>query len=151
MMNNGVTTVMKFRTLKRHFREGVKNIFRNGWMSVASIGAVTVTLVLVSAFLTIMLNLNEMAKKVEEDVEINALIDLTASKEDIKALGKEIEKLDDIDSVVFSSNDEELRKFMDSMGDEGDSWGLLIRTTLCVTHILLKLFILKIPSGLPAK
>ncbi|WP_217588543.1 permease-like cell division protein FtsX [Lentibacillus saliphilus] len=116
---------MKFRTLKRHFREGIKNIFRNGWMSIASIGAVTVTLVLVSAFLIIMLNLNQMAKKVEADVVINALIDLTADSEDIKALGEDIEKLDGVESVIFSSNDEELKKFMDSMGDEGDSWGLI--------------------------
>src|SRR5699024_9466623 len=81
---------MKFRTLLRHFREGVKNIFRNGWMSVASIGAVTVTLILVGAFVALMLNINEMAIKVEEDVEIKALIDLTADEDDIKDVSDRI-------------------------------------------------------------
>src|SRR5699024_9224089 len=92
---------MKFRTLKRHYREGTKNIFRNVWMSVASIGAVTVTLILVGAFVALMLNINQMAIKVEEDFEIKALIDLTAEEDDVKTLGEEIESMEGVDSVRF--------------------------------------------------
>src|SRR5699024_7225078 len=57
----------EMRTFKRHIREGIKNIFRNGWMSVASISAVTVTLTLVGVFVALMLNLNHMAEQVEKD------------------------------------------------------------------------------------
>src|SRR5690625_1559699 len=85
--------VMKFKTWTRHFREGLKNIVRNGWMSVASIGAVTVTLVLVGTFVTLILNINQMAIKVEEDVEIKTLIELTADEEEIKQLAESIEKI----------------------------------------------------------
>lgn len=115
---------MKFRTMTRHIREGFKNIARNGWMTVASIAAVTTTLILVGAFLALMLNLNQMANKVEEDVKINTLIDRTADPDVITELGKEIKDINGIDSVVFSSNDEELEKLINSMGDDGKSWEL---------------------------
>src|SRR5699024_9752204 len=114
----------KFRTVKRHIREGSKNIFRNSWMSIASIGAVTTTLILVGAFLIIILNLNQIADNIEGDVEINALIERTADAEEIKKLGKEIEQLGNVKDVAFSSKDEELQKFIDSMGEGGESWEL---------------------------
>src|SRR5699024_3350949 len=99
VMNPGVNTAMKFRTVKRHIREGSKNIFRNSWMSIASIGAVTTTLILVGAFLIIILNLNQIADNIEGDVEINALIEPTADAEEIKKLGKEIEQLGNVKDV----------------------------------------------------
>lgn len=123
-MSNEVITVMMIRGTMRHIREGFKNIIRNGWMTVASILAVTTTLVLVGVFLALVLNLNEMAKNIEGDVQINALIDVTAEKDEIIALGSEIEKISGVDTVQFSSNDEELQKLIDSMGEEGSSWEL---------------------------
>ncbi|TMN21344.1 permease-like cell division protein FtsX [Lentibacillus cibarius] len=113
---------MKFRTIKRHFREGMKNIFRNGWMTVASVGAVTITLMLVSAFLALMLNLNHMASGLEEEVQIDALIDRAATETDIKELRTEIQKIDEVGSVTFSSKDEQLEKLIEDMGEEGDTW-----------------------------
>lgn len=115
---------MKFRTMKRHVREGMKNIFRNGWMTVASVGAVTVTLILVGAFLALMLNLNQMAKKIEEDVQIDVLIDPTSEEADITTLGGQIKEIDQVDTAVFSSKDDELDKFIKSLGEEGQSWEL---------------------------
>lgn len=119
-----MNTAMKARTVKRHLRQGVKNIFRNGWMTVASIGAVTVTLLLVAAFLAVILNLSHMADKVENDVELKVLIDVTANADQIQELGNEIEKLDKVDSVVFSSKEDELNQLIKSMGEEGKSWKL---------------------------
>lgn len=116
---------MKFRTMKRHIREGFKNILRNGWMSIASIGAVTVTLILVGTFVAIMLNVNQMANKVEEDVVIKALIDLTAEDDEITALGDEIENVNGVESVQFSSKEEELDSLIAGMGDQGQSWELI--------------------------
>lgn len=115
-------TAMKFRTLKRHLREGFKSIFRNGWMTVASAGAVTVTLILVGVFLAVILNLNEVANKIEADVEVRVLIDRTATDEQVKELGEEIDKLEGIEQILFASKDDELKSLIDSMGEEGQSW-----------------------------
>lgn len=123
-MNNGVNTAMKFRTFKRHLREGTKNIFRNGWMTVASIGAVTTTLILVGVFLAIVLNLNEFARNIESDVEIKVLVDLTTEEDDVISLGEQIKEVNGVENVYFSSNDEELEGLINSMGEEGRAWEL---------------------------
>ncbi len=121
-MNIEVNTAMKVRILMRHIREGFKNIRRNGWMTMASIAAVTTTLILVAAFLALMLNLNEMADNIERDVQLDVMIEQTATQEDIQALGKSINKLENIDSAVFSSKDDELNKLIESMGEDGQAW-----------------------------
>src|SRR5690625_4386458 len=113
---------MKIRTIFRHLREGVKNVYRNGWMSFASIGAVTMTLLLVGSFLMLILNINQIATKIEKDVEIKVLIDRTADEKDIKSLGEEIEKNSQVAKVLFASKDDELVSLVDSMGEEGKSW-----------------------------
>ncbi|RDW15678.1 permease-like cell division protein FtsX [Oceanobacillus chungangensis] len=115
---------MKFRTLMRHIRVGCRNIIRNGWMTIASIGAVTTTLILVSVFLALVLNLNEIAKNIENDVEIKTLVELGTSEEEVIALGKQLEEIDGVEAVTFSSNDEELQGLIDSMGEEGETWEL---------------------------
>lgn len=123
-MSNEVTTDMKFRTFTRHLREGTKNIFRNGWMTVASVGAVATTLILVGVFLAIVFNLNAFANNIEDDVELKILVDLTTSEDDVLELGEKVEQIEGVESVYFSSNDEELDSLMNSMGDEGAAWGL---------------------------
>ncbi|MGM0876477.1 MAG: permease-like cell division protein FtsX [Bacillota bacterium] len=111
-------------TLGRHFRETLKSLARNAWMTFASVSAVTVTLILVGTFLVIMMNLNHVASNLENDVEIRVLIDVTA-KEDAQAkLKSEIEKIKQVDSVVFSPKEKELDNLVESLGEEGKSFEL---------------------------
>lgn len=124
MTNSEVNTAMKFRTTKRHLREGTKNIWRNGWMTIASVGAVTTTLILVAAFLMLMLNLNEIANNIEEDVEIKAFVNLTAEDAQIEELGQKIESVSGVESVAYSTKEEELNKLINGMGEGGESWKL---------------------------
>lgn len=113
---------MKFRTLLRHFRESFKNIGRNGWMTFASVSAVTVTLTLVGVFLVLMMNLNHIAGNVEKDVEVRAHIDNAANDDDIKEIGKKITEMSGIETVIFSPKDEELTNLIDDLGDNGDAF-----------------------------
>src|SRR5690625_2985155 len=113
---------MKFSTFIRHLREGSKNIVRSGRMSIASIGAVTVTLILVGTFVALMLNINEMTKQVENDVEIKTLIDSHANDEATEDIGGYIEKIKEVDSMNFSYKNDELESIINSCGDEGEAW-----------------------------
>jgi cell division transport system permease protein len=115
---------MKLRTLTRHIREGVKNIFRNGWMTFASVSAVTVTLLLVGSFLAIMMNLNQFAKTIESDVKISVHISFEASESDVAGLEANIKRIPEVDSVTFSSKDDQLKNLIESMGEEGESFTL---------------------------
>ncbi|MFC4322471.1 permease-like cell division protein FtsX [Litchfieldia salsa] len=110
---------MKSSTLIRHFRESAKNLSRNGWMTFASISAVTVTLLLVGVFIVIMLNLNSMATSIEEDVRIRVHIDLAATPEDQKKLEAEIDKIPEVSTIEYSSKEDELANMIKSFGEEG--------------------------------
>lgn len=115
---------MKARTLRRHLKETVKNLGRNGWMTFASVSAVTVTLTLVGVFFVIMMNLNEVANSIEEDVEIRVHIDLAATDQDQQALKQKIVGLPQVKSVTFSPKEEELNSLIGSLGDEGKAYKL---------------------------
>lgn len=110
---------MKSSTLIRHFRESVKNLSRNGWMTFASVSAVTVTLLLVGVFIVIMMNLNSMATSIEEDVRIRVHIDLAATADDQETLYKEIEKIPQVATIEYSSKEDELSNMIKSFGEEG--------------------------------
>ncbi len=116
--------VMKFSTLKRHLKEGAKNTWRNSWMTIASVGAVTTTLILVGIFLVLMLNLNHIAGELEEDVQIKALIELTTEQAAVDQLEENIKSINQVASVEFQTKDEELDNLIDSLGEQGQAWSL---------------------------
>lgn len=121
-MYTEVTTVMKGRTIQRHFRESLKSLSRNGWMTFASISAVTVTLLLVGVFTIIMMNLNKVADDLENDVEIKVLIDIIEDPKEEKVveekLIKEIEGLSEVEEVVYSSKEQELSLLIEDFGED---------------------------------
>ncbi len=115
---------MKIRTIGRHARESLKSIKRNGWMTFASVSAVTVTLILVGVFFVIMMNLNRVAQTIEEDVEIRVHIDVAANEQDQQSLKSEIEKIPEVKSVVYSPKQQELDSLVKSLGEDGKSFKL---------------------------
>lgn len=109
---------MKARTFGRHIRESLKSLRRNNWMTFASVSAVTVTLLLVGVFIVIMMNLNQLATNIENDVEIKVVADPAADKAAVEELEKQVLATDGVLEVVYSSRDEELNKMIQSFGDE---------------------------------
>lgn len=117
-MNTEVNTGMKFSTVKRHFRESIKSLGRNSWMTIASVSAVTVTLILVGVFALIMMNLNKVATDLENDVEIKVLIDETADEAAEKALIEKVKKLPGVSEMTYSTKEDELTKLVKDFGDD---------------------------------
>ncbi|MFB5660922.1 permease-like cell division protein FtsX [Alteribacillus sp. HJP-4] len=113
---------MKGRTLTRHIKEGTKNIGRNGWMSFASISAVTIMLFVVGVFLLLIMNVNQFMENVENDVEVRVYIDLTADEQEQEALEEELEQTEHVESVSFLGKDEGLDQLIESLGDEGKAF-----------------------------
>jgi cell division transport system permease protein len=109
---------MKARTVGRHFRESFKSLGRNGWMTFASVSAVTVTLLLVGVFVVLMLNMNKVASDIEKDVEIRVLIELGTEQAQIEALEEKIQVIKGVESVEYSSKEEELRHLVEDMGED---------------------------------
>ncbi|NRD76666.1 ABC transporter permease [Bacillus sp. BRMEA1] len=115
---------MKFRTIGRHARESLKSLSRNGWMTFASVSAVTVTLLLVGVFFALMMNLNRVAQTIEDDVSIRVHIDVAANKQQQETLKQEIQAIPQVKSITFSSKQQELKNLVKSMGEEGKAFNL---------------------------
>lgn len=107
---------MKFRTVGRHIKESFRSLYRNGWMTFAAASAVTVTLILVSVFFSILINMNKLASDVENDVQINVHISLGANQKQEDELKAEIEKVSGVADVTFSSKDQQLKKLVGAYG-----------------------------------
>lgn len=108
---------MKIRTVGRHIKEGFKSIKRNGWMSFAAISAVSITLLLVGGLIATVMNINELAANIENDVSVRVYVDIAAEEADQDALQKDLEALDNVENVTFSSREEELENVVGSYGD----------------------------------
>lgn len=109
---------MKFRTIKRHLRESFKSLSRNNWMTFASVSAVTVTLLLIGVFFVIMMNLNQLADNIENDVEIKVVADPAADKAAVRKLMDQVKETPGVHEVKYSSREQELEKMIESFGDE---------------------------------
>jgi cell division transport system permease protein len=123
-MKKGATS-MKLRTIWRHIKEGFKSIRRNGWMSFASISAVSITLLLVGTLIAGIMNINQLASDIENDVSVRVYVDLAAGEEETQTLQTDLEALENVEEVTFSSREEELENVVGSYGDtfelfEGD-------------------------------
>lgn len=116
---------MKPRTFFRHIKQGFQNIGRNFLMSLASITAVAITLLIVGGFTAVILNANKITDDIANDVNIRTYIDLAADDADMDSLEKEILSLEEVESVDFSSKEQELEDIQATYGEtyeifEGD-------------------------------
>ncbi len=77
------------RTFFRHLLESIKSLKRNGWMTVASVSAVTITLTLVGVFMAVIMNATKLAQDIEGNVDVSVFVDIGTKDEEMKKLEKE--------------------------------------------------------------
>ncbi|MGL4819940.1 MAG: permease-like cell division protein FtsX [Bacilli bacterium] len=111
---------MRINTYQRHFRETFRSVTRNTWSSIASISSVAVTLLIVGAFLMFMMNINHFATKAEENLQIRVLVDITAKEPEREVLKQQLETIEGIESIEFSSKEEEMSLLIEGFGELGD-------------------------------
>ncbi|MCF6094551.1 permease-like cell division protein FtsX [Microaerobacter geothermalis] len=109
---------MKLRSFGRHLREGVKNIGRNGWMTFASVSAVSITLFILGVFLMLALNVNHIVDVVENRVEIKVFLDVMTDEENIKSIKGQLKDISGVKEVQFVPKEEGLQQLKDSFGEQ---------------------------------
>lgn len=111
---------MKIRTLFWHIKEAFRSLKRNGWMTIASISAVAITLLLIGGLIATVFNINKFATDVEEDVTIRVSIDLAADEAAEDELYDQIAAIPQVEHIDFSSRDNELDNVIGVYGDMFD-------------------------------
>lgn len=120
----------------RHLWESVLSLKRNGWMTLVSISSVTITLTLVGVFASIILNTAKLATDIENNVRINVFLRVdstddqetvvndmgeTVANENYHVVYKQLKEIKEIESITFSSKDQQLDLLKQKMGD---TWSL---------------------------
>ena len=98
--------VEELKAMPKHCKTAFQNIWRNGVMSISSIFAVTITLILIGVVSVIAINVNHMTVNIENSLNIYVKVDRSATDE--------INKLTGIKKVNYSSKDKELDKLIAS-------------------------------------
>ena len=109
---------MKIRTFGSLIVQGIHSLWRNGWMSVASIGTVTITLFIFGLFFLIVLNTNHIAGSVESDVEIAAFLVQDLSEAEVAEVGNRIGKIRGVNEVVFIPKEQSLEELTKTFGKD---------------------------------
>lgn len=95
-----------FRVIRRSFRDAFKSIGRNFSLSFASIMCTTITLILVAVSLVCAANIDNITKKVEDELNIVVYLKTGTTEEQINNIKSELKVDDNIESVTFKSKDE---------------------------------------------
>lgn len=111
--------VMIFNTLFRHLREGLKNVFRNGWMSVASITSIVVSLFILGIFILLVVNVNSFADEADSQVQISVYLGNNVEEGLRDQLESNIGAMDEVSRVTLIPKAEGLKDFREKLGEEG--------------------------------
>ena len=97
---------MKIRTFFYTLWQGVRNLFRNGWYSLASIATIGACLFLFCLFYSVVANVQHMLLKVEEGVSLTVFYTPETTEERIKEIENDINARVEVSKVVYHTDDE---------------------------------------------
>ncbi len=107
---------MKLRTLQFHIEQGIHGIFKNGLMSLASIGIVSACIFIVIVSLCLAININSVLSELETDVGVTVFIGEEPTEDQIAQLEAQIKQQPHIKSVTYCSADDALERARDMYG-----------------------------------
>ena len=101
--------------LPKHVLSALKGLQRHMAMTISSVSAVSVTLLLMALFFVIAGNVENFTQHVEGDLKIHVAIDSIANQDAITAMEKEIAKMQDVAAVHFTRIDDVNQQFRPGM------------------------------------
>lgn len=107
------------KNFPKHCKTAIQNIWRNGVMSVSSIFAVTITLLLIAVIGVVAINIQDMTYSIENSLEIYVKMDREISDEEAQKIQPDIEAISGVKKVTFSSKDEELDIMIEQQNEDG--------------------------------
>ncbi|MDB5204012.1 MAG: cell division protein cell division transport system permease protein [Candidatus Taylorbacteria bacterium] len=97
--------------IKRVFKSGFLNFWRNGSVSFTAVLIMTMALLVIGALLLTQALLSSTLDQIKSKVDINVYLVTSADEKEILALKKQIETQPEVMSVVYSSREQELADF----------------------------------------
>lgn len=101
-----------------YWKEGFRNIFKHGFMSIAAVLIMLACLLLTGTVTLIAYNINLSIQTLQQSNEIVVFIDEDLTTREAKALGSEFERIDNIATIDFEDRDVALEKYREELGDD---------------------------------
>lgn len=102
---------MRISTFFYTLRQGVRNIFRNAWFSLASIATIASCLLLFGIFYSVVANFQNIVKRAEAGVAVTVFFDEGLSDEEKANIGDRILEQEGVAKINFISADEAWESF----------------------------------------
>lgn len=99
-------------------KEGLKNVWNNRIMSIASVCVLISCLVLTGAAELLSMNVEMLVDSVGQSNETTVYLDLEVSDLEAVYIGKDIQKLSNVTSAEFYSKEVAINEYKDILGDE---------------------------------
>jgi cell division transport system permease protein len=103
--------------LFRITKEGFSNFVRNGWLSVASITIMVLTLLTMSLFIIINIVLNTGIKTIQDKIDISVYLKDEAKQTQIIDLQNDLSKIPNVKTIKYTSKDDALGKYKEQNKD----------------------------------
>ena len=97
---------MKIRTFLYTLWQGIRNMFKNGWYSLASVATIGACLFLLGLFYSIVSNAQHILYTVEEGVSVTVFFKEEVPDASVDAFGQELLQRPEVRDVVFHSDEE---------------------------------------------
>lgn len=121
MTRRKVHTSMRFSTLIYTIKQGIVNIFRNKWYSLASMATISACLFMFGIFYSLVANFQYIVKEAQDGVAVTVFFEEGISDERIAEIGSLIEKRAEVSHVNFVSADAAWESFKDDyLGEYAD-------------------------------
>ncbi len=111
---------MKLRAIPYSIKEAIKNVWRNGLMSIASISSVMATLVILGIIFVLVLNINSFVQGAQSQFdEITIYLSDTVTAPEVKVIGDDISSIIGVKEVTYESKEQALITWKESWGEQG--------------------------------
>lgn len=91
---------------------------RNGLMTLASISTVALSLFMLGVFLCGVINLNNMASSLENQVQLSIYLKDGLTTEQIMSVGKQIKAIPNLKKLEFVNKEQAMKEFKERLGDQ---------------------------------
>lgn len=103
---------MKLLKLWRTFKEGVRNYWRNGWLTFATVSVMSISLYVMSLTIIVVLGANLALKNIQDKINISVYFNPGTEKERIMEIKNKLSGYREIKSIEFVSKEKALDEFM---------------------------------------
>lgn len=108
------------RSFSYYWKEGFRNIFKHGFMSVAAVIIMLACLLMTGTVALIALNIDISITNLQKSNQIVVFIDEALTTREAKSLGSKFESIDNIATITFQDRDQALEAYRIELAEDAE-------------------------------